>query len=333
MINSWLDLNTVNLLGRIDSRIDKQKLINVFAKEFGLGKVYSFRQIHEGFEDYNVKLKTAKNTYLVKFFSQYKSFRHIKDNVNGLVAFHKSGVKVPKIYKSKKGKFIYYYEDNDAMVLGCVMEFFQGKSFYKCKKEPSKKEIKSIIKEIYKVNITKFKPKGIYDVWVLQNLVSEFDKKSQFLTKHDYRKILPIVKKAKELKYSGLTKGVIHNDIQRSNVLKDKNGNIRIIDFSVMEYNAISIELATFIALFCINPMIYQAKAVKYRIKFVLEEYQKYRRLNKQDILIIPDFIKATYAANCLAGSFELSGKGNNTEETKYWIRIGSRGIDLMNKL
>lgn len=174
---TWLDLNTVNLLGRVDSRIDKERMIRRIAYDYGLGRVLKFSQIHEGFEDYNVKLTATSGVYLLKVFSQFKSFRHVKDNVNGLVEFYKAGIRVPKLYENRKGEFLYYYEDKDTMALACIMDFFKGKSFFKLALEPTLDEMKSIVTDIAKINTVKFKPLGIYDVWVVQNLIPEFEKK------------------------------------------------------------------------------------------------------------------------------------------------------------
>jgi len=61
----------------------------------------------------------------------------------------------------------------------------------------------------------------------------------------------------------------------------------------------------------------------------VLEEYQKHKKLKNSDLDIIPQMITATYGANCLAGSFEYYGKKNKTEESLYWMELGSLGAKL----
>lgn len=334
-MDTWLDLNTVNLLGRVDSRIDKAKLIRKIARDYNLGSVKRFRQIHEGFEDFNIRLVTTKGTFLVKLFSQYKSFRHVKDNIQGLLSFIEAGVRVPKLYATKRGEYLYYYETKEAMALGCVMEYFAGKSFLKQKTEPTIAEMVDITKDIAKINSVSFKPLGIYDVWVVQNLPLEFEKKKRFLSKEDASLIASIVPRLEKIDYSRCAKGTIHNDIQRSNVLKNKKGEIRIIDFSVMEYHAVAIELATFLALFCTNPKKDSITQIRNIYQAVIEEYQKTKKLSVYDLEILQLLMAGTYGANCLAASYELRGKGGDSEETKYWISLGSEGMKLLfdNKL
>jgi Ser/Thr protein kinase RdoA (MazF antagonist) len=329
-MDTWLDLNTINLLGRVDSRINKETLVKAIIKDYKLGSLIKFRQIHEGFEDYNIRLLTTKGIYLLKLFSQFKSFRHVKDNIQGLIEFSNAGIRVPKLYKSVKGEYLYYYETKDTMALGCVMEYFKGKSFLKLEKEPTIEEMRDIVKDIVKINTVSFRPLGIYDVWVVQNLVPEFEKKRMFLSQKDFQFMKPVIKDIKKINYSKCIKGTIHGDLQRSNVLRNNQGEMRIIDFSVMEYNAVAIELATYLSLFCINPQkTGELKAILI-YKEIIAEYIKYKKLCPYDIKIIPDLMLGTYAANCLAASYELRGKGNDTEETHYWINLGSFGMKLM---
>jgi Ser/Thr protein kinase RdoA (MazF antagonist) len=330
-MENWLDLTTNNLLGRIDSRLNKQALLKDIAQRYRLGEVLSFEQIKEGFEDYNVKLVTSKGSYLVKLFSQYKSFRHVKDNVCALVKLQKAGVNIPKFLSDKKGKCLYNFEHNDVMALGCVMKYFEGKSFLSLKKEPSDELIISLTKEITEINQLNFKPKGVYDVWVVQNLETEFKKKKQFLPQNDKKLIEKAVDLVSNIDYSKYSQGFIHNDINRSNVLVNNKEEFKIIDFSVMEYSALPIELGTYLSLFCVNPLKDSIDDLDRKYDKVINTYTKFGNLTEKDVSIVKDLMFGTYAANNLAGNFEWFGKDNKEEDTKYWIELGRQGMELMN--
>lgn len=211
--------------------------------------------------------------------------------------------------------------------------FFNGKSFFKNKKEPTLDNLKLIIQNIALLHKSKFQPNGIYDIWTADHLVDEFTKKSKFLTKEEFDLIRPVVKKLKKVDYSKCTKATIHKDVQRSNVLVNSENEIRIIDFSVMDYGPIVLELAIFIALFAINPWKDTPQIAKEKYDFVINEYQKYRKLKKYELTIIPTLVLATYGANTLPARHEREVKGSDTEETQYWIDIGVNGIKLFNKL
>lgn len=328
--DSWLELNTVNLLGRVDSRIDKADLISEVSKIYGLGRVKKFQQIHEGFEDYNVKLETSRGVFLVKVFSQFKSFRHVKDNIRGLAEFARAFVAVPKLLKNVLGEYLFYYETKETSALVCVMEFFKGKSFLKWGREPTEKEIKEVIKNMAKINLAKFRPMGIYDIWSVVNLNTEFTKKKEFLAPRDLERMKPYVDWVSKVDFRKCKQGTIHGDLQRSNILRNKKGELRIIDFSVMEYNAVIIELAVFLGSFCLNPKKkYQKGEIKAIFKMVTDEYSQFNKLSKADLDLLPQLVGATYAINCLAASYERGGKGNRSEETKYWIELGSRGMEM----
>lgn len=329
-MGNWLDMTKNNLLGRIDSRLNKEFVLNDIAQKYNLGNVISFAQIKEGFEDYNVKLVTSKGSYLVKLFSQYKSFRHVKDNVCALVKAQKAGIQIPQFLSDKEGKYLYIFEHNEVMALGCVMQYFEGKSFLSLKKEPSDKIISSITKELVKINQIDFKPLGVYDVWVVQNLEVEFKKKKQFLPKKDKQLIQKAVNLISDIDYSKYTQGIIHNDINRSNVLVNSKEDFRIVDFSVIEYSALPIELGTFLSLFCVNPLKDNIDDLNRKYDNVINTYSKFGNLTEKDISIVKDLMFGTYAANNLAGNFEWFGKDIKEEDTKYWIDLGRKGMELM---
>ena len=326
-----MELNTVNLLGRVDSRIDKVDLIKEIVANFNLGRVRRLRQIHEGFEDFNVKLETTLGKFLIKIFSQYKSFRQVKDNVFGLVRFGELGVATPKVLKNGLGDYLFYYERNSTSALACVMEYFEGKSFWRWGREPIVEEIKDIVEDIVKINLSGFKPTGVYDVWGTVNLPYEFEKKKMFLATKEKIMTKKIVEEMGKIDWSRLRKGTIHADLQRSNILRNADGEIRIIDFSVMQWGAVSVELAVFLALFVINPKLTKNRTeIEGLIDLVVDEYRKYSKLGKYDVQVLPILIEATYAINHLAAVYEWKVKGNKTPETKYWIELGRRGMRLV---
>jgi Ser/Thr protein kinase RdoA (MazF antagonist) len=333
-MDSWLDLNTVNLLGRVDSRIDKDDLVKKAARAYGLGSVIKFRQIHEGFEDYNIKLTTAKGTFLFKVFSQHKSFRHVKDNVKGLRLFAAAGVQVPRLIQQKSGEYLFYYETKEASALGTMMEFFPGKSFFKWQAEPTQEEILFLTKQMAFINHTDFKPLGIYDPWNVKNVVFEYEKKERFLSAADMKLAQPYIAFCRTIDWSKCSKGTIHGDLQRSNIMKDKTGAVKVVDFSCMDYHALVVELAVFIALFCWNPIQAMKREQTLQLyRLVLGEYQQHRKLRPYDLKLLPQLIGSTYLSNALAASYELRGKGNTSQETKYWVQLGSTGMKLTTEL
>jgi len=212
-------------------------------------------------------------------------------------------------------------------------EVFYWKEFFKNGLEPTSDQIRYLAKQIAEINKLKFKPKGVYDVWAMQNLMLEYKKKSMFLKGKNKKLVKYVLPKLKNINFKNCKKGFLHTDLQRSNILINKHGQINIIDFSVMEYNAIVIELAVFISLFCINPNIVCPQKAKEIIDLVINEYQKYNRIPQTDLAFLPVLIYGTYAINCLAASFEKYGKYNNDSETQYWIDLGKGGMQLFKKL
>ena len=191
---------------------------------------------------------------------------------------------------------------------------------FKSKKEPTTENIKLIIKQIALIHKSKFKPHGIYDIWTPDHFVDEYSKKSRFLTKEEKELLGPVALKMKKVNLTKCIKATIHKDIQGSNVLVNKKDDIRIIDFSVMDYGPIVLELAIFIALFVINPWQDTPQIAKEKYDLVINEYQKYRKLKPCDLSIIPTLVLTTYGANTLPARYEYEVKGNK----KRKLNIGS---------
>ena len=92
------------------------------------------------------------------------------------------------------------------------------------------------------------KPHQIYDSWAVVNFVTEFDKKKQFLTKKDIEIIAPIKEKFQNKNLNQLPLCFVHGDIIRTNVMRDMDGKLYILDFSVANIYPRIQELAV---LFC----------------------------------------------------------------------------------
>jgi Ser/Thr protein kinase RdoA (MazF antagonist) len=330
---NYLEINTTNQTGRVDPRLELNEYVKYITQKFKLGTLKNYKKIDEGYEDFNVFLSTTKGEFLLKMFSQYKTFRHVKDNVSGLLAFYKNEVCIPKLFRNKSGHYLDFYEKGDVMVLACIMEYFDGDSFMKTKKEPTISTIKKLVREIYKINSTEFKSKGVYDVWVVQNLVDEYKEKRAIIPESGHIVLSNAVERVRKVNFAKHDKGLIHNDLNRSNVLINSKGQVRIIDFSVMEAGSLAVELATFLSLFCINPIIDSCDKIKSKIDLVLKEYSKLKRLRPQTLKDIPVLIMGTYAANYLAAYYEKIGKNNNSKENEYWVSLGRMGMEVCLKL
>jgi Ser/Thr protein kinase RdoA (MazF antagonist) len=239
------------------------------------------------------------------------------------------GVTIPKLIKSKQG-YLHRIKINGVNLELCVMEYIDGKDFYSLKKKVNSNEIKFIARQAALINSLKIKPKFIYDSWAITNFSREFKKKEKCLEEGDLKMVKPLMREFNKLKIKTLPHCFIHGDIITPNVMKDKNGKIFIIDFSVSNYYPRIQELAV---LAC-NVLFDEKNKVKSEnnLKIALEEYRKKIKLTKRELEILPTYIKLAHAMHILSANYQKMVEKNNSAENEYFLRQGRIGLTQMQK-
>ena len=222
-------------LARVDLPCSLEDFVEHIASDYVLGTVLKWEPIKEGFEELNIKTKTTKGTYVIKIFSRQKTFRNIKDNIKGLVALRKGGIPVTKLLKANNN-FLYTTKGKKGNTYACVMDFFDGRNFENTR--PGDSDIKTITNYLAKIHNLRFKVNRNYDSWGTANLVKEFLDKKEYLKPEDLKLIETIVREFRKIDFSKFRKCVIHGDIQRKHILKNRQGDYCVLDLGVMDFNA-----------------------------------------------------------------------------------------------
>ena len=253
----------------------------------------------------------VKGTFVVKVFSSEKSPQIIKDNVKGLVKLYRGNVPVTRVLKAKKG---YYYKTQNTYTV--VMDFVEGQNFLKLR--PTKKDIFSLTQSLARIHNFKFKVNRNYDSWGPVNFLKEYSYKKKYLNKEDTLLINSIKSEYQKIDFSKLRKSVIHGDMQREHVLKNKKGELCILDLGCMNYDPAVVDLAIFIAQFD-----------EYAdVNLIIKEYQKYHKLNKEELKALPVFIKTTYASYFMTANYRLKALNDNSAQTLKWLKWGRDGLE-----
>lgn len=298
-------------------------------KDYRLGEFKSNKLILTGYEDFNFKLETEDNKYLVKIFSNFRNLEDCKRYVNVLGKTIEAGIATPKLYKSEQG-YLHIMNINETNLRLCVMEYINGKTIYELKQKLTSDEIRFLSQQAALINSIKIKPKLFYDSWAITNFPKEFEKKSNYLSSEDKNMLEPIVDKFRELKIENLPHCFVHGDIITTNIIRDKNNKLWLIDFSVSNYYPRIQELAVLACnlLFDEN----SKKNTERNLNIVLEEYQKSISLTKEELDSLPLYTKLAHAMYILGASFSKNAKGNTSEENKYWLNQGRAGLKQMLK-
>lgn len=296
-------------------------------KDYNLGKFLSNEIMPTGYEDFNYVIKTSKGQFFVKIFMKERSDSDCKRLVDVYIEAIRKGVNHPKLLESNQ-EFLYMNEIGRTKLRLCVMKFIDGKDFFNLNQTPTVDELKILAKQAALINLMNIKPTHIYDSWAIINFIQEFEKKKEYISKDDLKFLKPLKKDFKEMNIDSLPHCFVHGDIIATNVIRDKDGNLWIVDFSVGNYYPRIQELAVLACDLCFD--LKDKEKSENNFKVVLSEYQKTIKLTKEELEALPTYIKLAHAMHVILASYEKFAKGNNTKENEYFLNHGKTGLRQM---
>src|SRR3989344_4570747 len=243
-------LTLTSLLGRASLESSLDQVGQRVTSEYSLGELLKIKPMFVGYEELNCLLITSSGRYVIKIFSKYKDKQTIDSNVKALIEFYKGGVPVPKLYKNTSGEYLYrLYDSTHTYVI--VMDFFDGQKFTEI--SPTAQDMLNVIGILVQIHSLSFSTHANYDMWLTIHLPREFEDKKKYLVSQDLDLIQPVVNKISLIDFSQLSKSIVHFDLHRENVMKNKKGEYCILDLASVDYNYTIFDIGTFIALFCFD--------------------------------------------------------------------------------
>ncbi|MBU2496687.1 MAG: phosphotransferase [Nanoarchaeota archaeon] len=315
---------------RINYKGELKDISLMLCKDFNLGKFVSDKLLTVGYEDFNFIIKTEKNKYFIKIFSNFRIDEDCKRYVDIMLKAIEKKVAFPKLFKSEQGH-LHITEVNNTKLRMCVTEYVDGDSYFFLNQKPTEKEIREIAHQAALINSIDLKPSFVYDSWAITSFLKQFKKEGEFLSAEDARMIKPLIKEFKDIKIEELPHCFVHGDIIATNVMKDKNNKIWIVDFAVANYYPRIQELAVMACniLFDKNS---KEKSEK-NLKIALEEYQKEIKLTSRELKVLPTYIKLAHAMHVLRANYEKVVEKNNSKENEYWLNQGRKGLKQLLKI
>jgi Ser/Thr protein kinase RdoA (MazF antagonist) len=293
-------------------------------KDYNLGKFLSNEIVPTGYEDFNYVIETSKGKFFVKVFRKELDDKDCERMVNVYLEAINRGVNHPKLFKSNQGS-LYMKEIEGTKLRLCVMQFIEGDNFYNLGEKPTINDLKIVARQAALIDSMNIKPKHVYDNWAIVNIIQEFEQKKEYILKDDLKLLEPLVKAFKEMNIDSLPHCFIHGDITCTNLMKDKDGKLWIVDFSVGNYYPRIQELAVLACDVCFD--LKDKKKSESNFKTVLSEYQKSIRLTKEELETLPIYIRLAHAMHAICASYEKFAKGNNTKENEYFLNHGRTGL------
>src|SRR3990167_7272106 len=316
--------NNDTFQNRIGYSGDIKPVLLQVCKDYSIGEFITHKVISMGYEDFNLILTSSNGKYFVKMFATFRVDGESQRYVNVMVKALEAGVQQTKLFKSSQG-YLHKITADGIQISLCVMEQIDGVSFYEKNLKATTDEMRFLVQQAALINKIDLKPKPVYDIWAVVHFPEEYKKKREYLNEADIKLIDPLVEQFSAIKVEELPHCFVHGDIIKTNVMKNKEGKLYIIDFAASSYYPRVQELAV---LLC-NMLFDEDNLVTFPeyYKLALEEYRKHNQLTENEIEVLPLFVKIAHIMHVLCATYEKVAKGNNTAENEYWINLGRKGL------
>lgn len=312
-------------------RINLNTELSIISKKicnmYGLGEYLSDTVIAVGYEDFNYILETSTGKYCVKIFSEERKDKDCKNYIDRIELAELTDINTPKLYKIN-GESECIIEVKDVKYRLCLFEYINGNSFFDLGTSPNEDEIKEIVRQMANIHKQQLNSGFIYDKWAIVNFIEEFEDKKQYLNEQDYKKINELLINFKKVDIKKLPYAFIHGDIIKSNVMKDNDGKIWIIDFGSSNYSPRIVDLAVSSSDLCLSSE--GIKKTKRKIKILLKEYDKYNKLTDYEKEVFPIFFNIVNAMGILQISY-LINQREESEEDRSCYNESEKALELSN--
>lgn len=309
------------LLSRTYLEIPFEEFLEEVKKSYNFKDIYWYTPILEGYENANIKIDTDKGAFVIKIFAKEVSEQQAKDNVHVITEGRKNNIPLTKLLEGGKG-FLQKIHQSKTDLYYVLMEFFDAPNFENQTVHDS--DIHQVTEYIARLNSFTFPVVSTYDSWGNKNLIKEYEKHKERVSTEVYDAIAQVMEDLSKIDFTGFSESVIHGDLQRKHVLKNKKGEYCILDLGCMRNDARVFDLSIHIAWFC---MCYDTWDRRDTIlKDVLETYKKIHPLTDTEIYSLPTLTQAAYAAYYLTTSF-LIQDGDDSEETLVWHNAGKEMV------
>jgi len=321
-------------MNRYYSRIDAIDNIDILSKkvclEYNLGQFLTTTVIEIGYEDFNAIIETINGKYVMKVFRNSRSDNEAYDCIYRTERAGEIGVNTPKVYHNSQGAIMSVIRIKDSRFKLALIEYIDGKDFFTMQEKPSIAELSAIVEIASKLSLIDYMPSPIYDPWSIYAFLEEFKKKWKYLSSDQLALIEPIEKDFRKFnedgRYQLLPKSFVHGDMMSTNLMRDKNGKIWLIDFSVSNYTVRLHE----IVVICDDVALVKGKKdeSEKRIRYAFTEWCSKVKATGEEREAFPLLFSVANAINVMNSSYEISN-GNNSPETKMHLEMGLFGLSL----
>ena len=311
---------------RIDPISNIDALSELVCREYNLGDYTKTNIIEIGYEDFNAIISTSTGKYFMKVFSNERDEKQAREVIERAYVAAQNGAQSPRVYKNGADEILTKIKIGASEFRLALMQYIDGVNFLELGRMATDEELGEIANLGSTINRIKFIPNFVYDSWAITSFAQEFQKKRASFTEAELADIESIYNQYKDSKISALPQGFIHGDITKINLMKDKDDNFWVVDFSVANYTARLIEIVVICMNFSIIPG--EKSESEKRIKLAFEKWAKNVQATNAERKAFKPLFKIASALFLLNASYEAK-KGNTSEENKMFMGLGRFGLQL----
>lgn len=303
---------------RIDVNASLSEIARAICSKCNIDDYVSSQIVEVGYEDFNFIIETKNQKYFVKIFHKGRTSQDCSNYMDRINLSNGIDINTPKTICFDSIKV----DEKDLIFV--VFEFINGKSFLDLEQMPNETEIKEIIRQMATIHRAELKSNLIYDTWTITNFTNEFNNKGKCLNEQYYNRFKELSDKLQNIDLSKLPHSFVHGDIISSNVIKDEDNKLWIIDFAVSNYLPRIIDLVVTGDNLCLDPNS-RENTIK-NFKLIISEYEKYNKLTDYEKETIPLFYDIGNAMGILQIN-ALKQDGEHSEEDEYWLKVSKQGL------
>lgn len=315
--------NPHDIFSRVNTTLPLSEVLDLITKAYGLPGIQKSTPILTGYQDCNIDIETAGGRFAVKIFSSEKTKQRITDVLAGYTSCRKLDINVPILRETTDGRLYHELQGVTHPIYISVFNFFDGKPLTKTPATTG--DLATISRWLASIHKLHKPVSRYYDTMGIVNAALEYKTKSDALSADEQAKIIPVIKKLLRINLSTLPQSVIHGTPEKENILKNAAGELCLLDFGCMDYNASVLDLAIMIA----NFTLYVPEEKRtLMIRTIIDAYNAERPITAAELTALPALIRAQYAAYIIGMSFRMRKEHDMTKQTQTWLDRGWDGLN-----
>lgn len=260
--------------------------------------------------------------YVVKIINHEKTNEEIDEFIQKSIVIAKNNIKAPKLIPYKEN-YLFTYDMDGLHINLVVMEYIDGSDLYSINKQITKQDIEKLIDILIPLHKIEDKIENKeYDEYCFMKIKEDYQKAKNVLPRYIREQVEKMVKEFDEIELEKLPKCFIHGDLISSNIMKDKNKNLWLIDFY---QSGIGLRLLDIVKV--LNSVIDNYKYendTEELEQYFLEQYNKKMPLTTYELEVLPILRKIDACVGMMMETFD-DIEGRDNEENQYWLENDKR--------